>query len=60
MGGEQDTVAMINVRRGLALQALGLALPPVYAALNFAAIRMGEEAQRRGPNGRRMPRWPTG
>ncbi|GAA2419724.1 hypothetical protein GCM10010404_92750 [Nonomuraea africana] len=29
--------------------ALGLALVPVYAALNYVAIQMGEEALRRGP-----------
>ncbi|MEU7892470.1 hypothetical protein AB0B45_06335 [Nonomuraea sp. NPDC049152] len=40
---------VINVRKGLVLLALGLALAPVYAALNYRAIRMGEEALRRGP-----------
>lgn len=39
---------VINVRKGLVLLALGGTLAPVYAALNYVAIQMGEEALHRG------------
>ncbi|MDR8407986.1 hypothetical protein MTP10_04480 [Nonomuraea sp. 3-1Str] len=40
---------VINVRKGLVLLTMGTALVPVYAALNYVAIQMGDEALRRGP-----------